>query len=221
MAVGEQYDFWLVDLDGTVVDVEWPYVRGVFDRVGERLDRSFSDRQAEVLWNGLSGSRDEQLRQWEIDPAAFWSVFHDVEDPRERADYTYVHDDSRFIAQLDVPVGLVTHCQDFLTEPVLDRTEIHEWFDAVVCCSDSIGWKPDPAPVKLAMERLGVGDNGNRGVLVGDGANDVGAAWNAGIDAIHIERLGHDRRGLCVLGDRRINSFDELTPDVATGTLEG
>ena len=34
-----EYDFWILDLDGTLVDVETSYVRDVFDRVGERLGR--------------------------------------------------------------------------------------------------------------------------------------------------------------------------------------
>ncbi|MFB6187297.1 MAG: HAD family hydrolase, partial [Halobacteriaceae archaeon] len=53
-----QYDFWLLDLDGTLVDTHWSYTREVFDRVGDRLGRSFSDREAEIIWNGLSGSRN-------------------------------------------------------------------------------------------------------------------------------------------------------------------
>jgi phosphoglycolate phosphatase len=69
------------------------------------------------------------------------------------------------------------------------------------------------------MSNLGV-DAGpaagtGRGVLVGDGPQDVGAAWNAGLDGIHVERHGHDRRGSCVLGDRRVTRLTEI-PRVAT-----
>jgi phosphoglycolate phosphatase-like HAD superfamily hydrolase len=49
-----------------------------------------------------------------------------------------------------------------------------------------------------------------RGVFVGDGTGDVGAAWNAGLDGIHVERHGHDRRGQCVLADYRVRSFHEF-----------
>ncbi|OYR74105.1 3-phosphoglycerate kinase, partial [Halorubrum sp. E3] len=49
------YDFHLFDLDGTLVDAEWEYTRAVFDRVGDRLGRAFSDREACVLWHGLGG----------------------------------------------------------------------------------------------------------------------------------------------------------------------
>jgi phosphoglycolate phosphatase len=200
------YDGWLFDLDGTLVDAEWDYTRAVFDRVGDRIGREFSDREAEVLWHGLRGRRNDCLREWGVDPEAFWPAFHAEEDPQARAEATYLHDDAAFVADLDAPVGLVTHCAAFLTGPVLDHLDIRDWFDVVVCCSDETGWKPDPGPVERALARMGVTD----GVLAGDGAGDVGAAWNAGLDSIHVERHGPDRRGRCVLADYRVESFGDL-----------
>ena len=214
-----RYDFWLVDLDGTIVDVEPGYARSVLERVGDRLGVALSDRDVDDLWHGLGGPRNDLLRRRGIDPEEFWDAFHDVEDPRKRAGSTFLYDDAALIGELDVPVGLVTHCQDYLTGPVLERLDIRDWFDAVVCCTSSTGWKPDPGPVRLAARELGVAlADGPRpapgtaaGVLAGDGPQDVGAAWNAGLDSIHVERHGPDRRGQCVLGDHRVGSFAELT----------
>jgi phosphoglycolate phosphatase len=228
------YDFWLLDLDGTLVDVQPDYVSGVFEEVGDRLGRGFTDREAEIIWHGLGGSRNEQLAEWGVDVAQFWETFHDVEDAQARARHTYLYDDADFVADLDAPVGLVTHCQQYLTDPVLDRLDIRDWFDTVVCCTEEIGWKPDPGPVELAMDDLGVGYNGHAGVpasrasggseahrvsgvLAGDGPHDIGAAWNAGLDGIHVERHDPHRRGQCVLGDRRIESFSELGGESTAG----
>jgi phosphoglycolate phosphatase len=212
----ESYDFWLFDLDGTLVDAEWTYTRAVFDRVGDRIGRRFTDREAEVIWHGLGGARDEQLRAWGIDPDAFWTAFHDVEDPAARATATYLHDDAAdlvsSLVDAGVPVGVVTHCQEFLADPVVDRLGVGEWFDAFVSCTPELGWKPDPRPVYRAIDRLGFdpADPGH-GVLAGDGASDVGAAWNAGLDGVHVERHSPARRGRCVLADRRVSTFDELS----------
>jgi phosphoglycolate phosphatase len=215
----EEYDFWLFDLDGTLIDTEWSYTREVFDRVGDRLGRPFSDREAEIIWHGLGGARDPMLREWGIDPQTFWPIFHDEEEPQIRAESTYLHADStdfmREIERQGLPVGLVTHCQSFLTEPVLSHLDISDWFDTVVCCTEQLGWKPDPAPVTHAMSELGV-DASHRGVLAGDGESDIGAAWNAGLDGIHVERHDPARRGRCVLGDYRVDSFETLLSDVAT-----
>lgn len=205
-----RYDFWLLDLDGTLVDVEPTYVRRVFDRVGERLGRTFTDREAETLWHGLGGPRNDQLRAWGFDVERFWRTFHAVEDPTARAAATFMYDDATaFLDSLDVPVGIVTHCQRYLTDPVLSGLDLRERFDAVVCCTGDLGWKPDPAPVRLAMEQMGVPSDW-QGVLVGDGPHDVGAAWNAGLEGIHVERHGHERRGWCVRGDHRVTALDAL-----------
>ncbi|MFD1598172.1 HAD family hydrolase [Halobellus rarus] len=209
------YDFWLFDLDGTLVDAEWSYTREVFDRVGDRVGREFTDREAEVLWHGLGGARDPQLREWGIDPDTFWPAFHAVEDPQARAEATYLHDDAAdLVSELaaDVPVGVVTHCQEFLAEPVVEHLDVGDWFDAFVSCTAETGWKPDPGPVRQAIERLGRDPSRpGRGVLAGDGASDVGAAWNAGLDGIHVERHSPEHRGRCVLADHRVSSFDELS----------
>ncbi|MFB6083477.1 MAG: HAD family hydrolase [Halorientalis sp.] len=217
------YDFWLLDLDGTLVDVESEYVSGVFEAVGDRLGREFTDREAEIVWHGFGGSRNEQLREWGVDVEEFWEVFHEVENAQARAEHTYLYDDASFVAELDAPVGLVTHCQQYLTDPVLDRLDIRDWFDTVVCCTEAVGWKPDPAPVEKAIADLGVARDGSAadarrsGVLAGDSPHDIGAAWNAGLDGIHVERHGPHRRGQCVLGDRRIESFRELAGESTAG----
>jgi phosphoglycolate phosphatase len=208
--VPDGYDYWLFDLDGTVVDADPAYTRHVFDRVGERLGREFTDEQVETVWHGLGGPRNRRLEGWGIDPETFWPVFHDIEDPVARAEASYLHGDAAdLIAELDGPVGVVTHCQRHLTDAVLDRLDIGDWFDTVVCCTDDLGWKPDPTPVEHAVGDLGVAD-GHRGVLAGDGDGDVGAAWNAGLDAVHVERHGHDYRGHCILAEYRVESFDDL-----------
>lgn len=204
------YDFWLLDLDGTLVDIEPSYVHEVVDEVGQRLGQEFTDRQAEVLWHGFGGQRDRLLAGLDVDPEAFWKTFHQVEDPTSRAESTFLYDDARFVADLDQPTGLVTHCQQYLTGPVLKHHDIEDWFDTVVCCTDDLGWKPDPAPVREAMVDLGVAHNGHVGALVGDSAEDVGAARNAGLDGIHVQRYDPDERGFAVWGDQRIRSFDEL-----------
>ncbi|OYR78821.1 3-phosphoglycerate kinase, partial [Halorubrum sp. E3] len=127
---------------------------------------------------------------------------------------TYLHDDAaRLLDRVDDaggPAGLVTHCQQFLADPVLDRLDLGDRFDAVICCTDETGWKPDPDPIELAMADLGVDPRADRGYYVGDGESDVGAAGNAGLDAVHVERVGHEDRGRCVLGDRRVSRLDEL-----------
>ena len=202
---GDDYDFWLFDLDGTVVDIERPYIHEVMREVGDRLGHGFSDREAELLWYGVGDARTRLLADGGIDPDQFWDVFHEVEDPVARAESTYVYDDAaNFLSGVTTPVGVVTHCQAYLTGTVLDHLDIGDWFDTVVCCSDETGWKPDPTPVEMAMSNLDVGHNGHAGVLAGDDPTDVEAAHNAGLDGIHVTRPAHR------WGDRTTRNFDSV-----------
>ena len=213
-----QYDFWLLDLDGTLVDVDPQYIHEVFDGVGQRLGLSFSDREAELLWYGIGDARDGLLAEHGIDPEHFWDVFHSVEEPKNRAAATHLYDDAElFVPDIDEPVGVVTHCQEYLTGPVLETLDIEDWFDTVVCCTDETGWKPDPGPVELAMTDLGVAHNGHTGVLVGDDPRDVGAAHNSGLSSVHVRRRSYEHllpdggnTGPSVDADQRIGSLTDL-----------
>ena len=206
-----QYDFWLFDLDGTLVDIEPRYPKRVMRRVGDRLGTGFTDEEALMLWYGLGGARDSYLAANDIDPTRFWAVFHEEENPTARAEATFLYDDAeRFIRERSEPMGLVTHCQSYLTGPVLDHLDIRDWFDTVVCCDDDIGWKPDPTPVERARADMGVGHNGHAGVLAGDNPADIGAAWNAGLDGVHVNRRSPADDGFCVMGDHRVESLLDL-----------
>jgi phosphoglycolate phosphatase len=207
----DEYDFWVFDLDGTLVDIEPTYPDRILSTVGDRLGVSFADVDSLAFWYGMGRTRERWFRRHEVDPAVFWDTFHDTETARQRADATVLYDDAeRFVGEYDGPVGLVTHCQEYLTWPILERLDIADWFDTVVCCSEELGWKPDPDPVQRALVDMNVAHNGHVGAMAGDNADDVGAAWNAGLDAVHVERHSYERRGRCVLGDHRVRSFSEL-----------
>jgi pyrophosphatase PpaX len=71
------------------------------------------------------------------------------------------------------------------------RLGIERWFDVVVTCDDTAAHKPDPEPILLALERLGV--RPEDAAYVGDSPFDVGAARAAGVFAVAVSWGGmHD-----------------------------
>lgn len=181
-----EYDFWLLDLDGTIITVEEEYAVSTIQSVLEGMGASVGPDIATRIWYGRAGLRNELLREAGVEPDTFWDAFHRIERPEARAAATRLHDDAHVVPELPAPRGVVTHCQRYLTEPIMAKLEIEPWFDTVVCCSDERGWKPDPTPVKDAIDRLD--PSGDHGVLVGDSLADVQAAHNADIEAVFIDR---------------------------------
>ena len=202
------YDFWLLDLDGTLVDVEPAYKRELVSAGGDRLAVSFADWEVTRLWHGSTASRHEVLASKDLTERRFWEAFDAVDDVEQRVEATFLYGDAAVVSDLDVPTGLVTHCPAPITTRVLDHLDIRDWFDTVVCCDETVGWKPDPAPIHEAVPGLPV--EGGDGVYVGDGPHDIGAAWNAGLDGIHVDRHDAALRGEYVFADHEVRAFTDL-----------
>ena len=91
-----------------------------------------------------------------------------------------------------LPIAVVTGCPRRLAESVLDRHGLAAHVRVVIAAEDGPG-KPDPAPVRAALQRLGV----DAAWMLGDNPSDVQAARAAGVvplaiqprDAAHADAL--------------------------------
>lgn len=86
----------------------------------------------------------------------------------------------------------------------LNRFEIGGFFSTVVAREDAAS-KPDPAPVRLALSRLGV----ERAWMFGDTVDDLTAARRAGVVPIGVAVPGDDRSALAASA-RVVESVDEI-----------
>ncbi|MCA8952958.1 MAG: HAD family hydrolase [Planctomycetes bacterium] len=104
-----------------------------------------------------------------------------------------------------LPIAVVTSCPAWLADSVLNRHGFLPYVRAVVTSEDGPG-KPSPAPVLLALERLG--KDGAIAWMLGDNPSDVQAARAAGVIALAVAPVGigaeaHARR-LCAAGAVRL-----------------
>lgn len=83
------------------------------------------------------------------------------------------------------PLGVVTSCPRRLAESVLQRHGFLPHIAALVTDEDGPG-KPDPAPVRLALQRLGV----RSAWMLGDNPSDVEAARGAGVVPVAVAPTG-------------------------------
>ena len=107
-----------------------------------------------------------------------------------------------------LPLAVVTGRPRDEARWFLERVEIADLFGAVVCMEDAAR-KPDPAPVRLALERLGV----RRAWMVGNTPDDIRAAAGAGVVPLGVVAPGDDltvtAAALTAAGAARV--LDQLT----------
>lgn len=82
----------------------------------------------------------------------------------------------------NMKIGLVTSRIAGPTWEGLRRHSLDQYFDVVVSCDDTDKHKPDPAPVNIALERLG--SKPENAMMLGDTMFDILCARNAGVKSV-------------------------------------
>jgi pyrophosphatase PpaX len=81
-------------------------------------------------------------------------------------------------------LGIVTAKRRETVDLAFARLPLRHYFETIVSADDTERHKPDPAPILLALERLGAPPED--AVYIGDSPFDVGAARAAGVHAIGV-----------------------------------
>ncbi len=90
-------------------------------------------------------------------------------------------------------IGIVTATRRAIVEPQIARLGLAELIDVLVTADDTAATKPDPAPLRLALERLGLSLDGESAQptiwYVGDAPDDMRMARRLGVPAVGIPSL--------------------------------
>lgn len=95
----------------------------------------------------------------------------------------------------DVRVGVATSKRRESAEQAMDLLGLAEHVEVLVAMEDTEQHKPDPTPLLLAIERLGLRNPG-RSVYIGDAVVDVLAGKAAGMDTVSVTWGAGDRTAL-------------------------
>ena len=112
--------------------------------------------------------------------ASFRRHYHEVNGRRAKL-YPGVLEGLAAFRAAGLRMAVVTNKPEEFTFPLLERTGLAGYFDAVVGGDTTPEKKPHPAPVLHACTLLGVAPGGN--LHIGDSANDVASARAAGCAA--------------------------------------
>jgi phosphoglycolate phosphatase len=90
------------------------------------------------------------------------------------------------LADAGYVMGLVTAGHRALVEEQLDHLGLSEVLLVRVCGDDAVAPKPDPAPLRQALDRLGMIDRHGHAIYVGDAPDDMRMARAVGARAVGI-----------------------------------
>ena len=187
----------IFDLDGTVIDTG-PLIADSFRHaVKTVLGKTIDDREMLAYVGGWS-LREQMCRLAPDRSQELVEAYRAYNEPRH-AGLEFcpgMHELLLALRAAGVRIGLATAKRRSTIEIAFRYLpQLEGLFDAVISADDTERHKPDPAPLLLALERLGAkpGD----GAYVGDSPFDVEAARAAGLRAIAVTWGGiHDEERL-------------------------
>jgi phosphoglycolate phosphatase len=182
----------LIDVDGTLVD-SVPDLAFCVDEMLKQLGMPVRGEEAVRHWvgngverlvkRGLINQLDGEPEQALYDKAL--PIFRELyaENTSKRSClYEGVSDALHFLKTTGVKIGCVTNKASEFTLPILDDLGISGYFETVLCGDMVERKKPDPQPLIMSAEKLGVSPEDS--MMLGDSMSDVKAARAAGFSII-------------------------------------
>jgi len=197
----------IFDLDGTVIDTG-PLIADSFRHaVRTVLGKTIDDKEMLAYVGGWS-LREQMCRLAPDRSQELVEVYRAYNEPRH-ADVDFCPGMQELLLALraeGVRIGLATAKRRATIEIAFRYLpQLEGLFDTIVSSDDTERHKPDPAPLLLALERLGA--EAGDGAYVGDSPFDVEAARAAGLRSIAVTWGGiHDRERLGAVGPDAIAS---------------
>lgn len=182
----------LIDVDGTLVD-SVPDLTYCIDEMMKQLDMPTRGEARVRHWvgngverlvkrgliNQLDGEPNEALYAKAIE---IFRELYTVNTSVRSCLYDGVPEAMEFLKSTGVKIGCVTNKASEFTLPLLKDLGISDYFETILCGDMVERKKPDPLPLIMSAEKLGVSPQSS--LMIGDSMSDVNAARAANFSII-------------------------------------
>ncbi len=202
----------LWDLDGTILDS--------IDLIVEGADYAFAGREGprptRAEWQALIGtSLDSMLARWAIDVDDFTALraryrqFQGQNHDRLVRLYPDVADLLRYMHARGHPMAIVSSKMEAGILRSMDHFGLTQLFERIVGTESTARHKPDPEPVRFALDALGVAPA--HALYIGDSPHDSAAANAAGVSMVGVTWGAYTDDEIAAAGpSRRVSSAAEI-----------
>ncbi len=175
----------LFDLDGTLIDS----VELMMTSMRHAFDGFEGNRPTDGEWLAGSGTpRKTQLAVYartEVELLALrdrYRAYQNFHHDRLVKAYPGVAETLASLHARKVPMALVTSKSDVGARQNLEYTQLASYLPVIISADSTERHKPDPEPVRVALERIGV--EASETAFVGDSPHDIAAGNAAGVTSI-------------------------------------
>lgn len=188
------FDCILFDLDGTLIDTTELIFQSYQHALRIELGREAATDELYLgygrplyasfrailgaLGVPVIGSEGDQLVQRLIDT---YRAFNVAEHDHLARPFPGISDTLLALRQRGQTLGVVTSKARGIARRGLDLIGLADSFQTLVCQEDSARHKPDPEPLWVALDRLGLRQAAARTIYVGDSTHDLEAGHAAGL----------------------------------------
>lgn len=172
----------LFDFDGTLLDTNDLIIQTFMHVLGERFPGQYSPKDClkfmgpslrQTFTELTPGEEDEMIAKYRA-----WNEAHHDELIKEFPDVVSTLEQ---LKEMGIELAIVSTKRNDLIDRGLEMMGVSHLFGIRIGVHDVRNVKPDPEPVLLALERLGV--EKDEAIMIGDNSHDIEAAHNAGVKA--------------------------------------